>query len=140
MYSEPGGGFGGSGFGDVSSQAVEGVDYVNTPLNLNVVITKQLAEVDVGDTVQKSGRTTGVTVDEVIGLDAGVSVDYDVDGVARFDDQIICGPMSAGGDSGSAVYDADGNMIGLLFAGSDTITILNRVQDVWAALEIDEIA
>ena len=55
-------------------------------------------------------------------------------------DQIICGPMSAGGDSGSVVYDAGGNAIGLLFAGSDTVTILNRIEDVFTALEIESIA
>lgn len=125
---------------DIESQATEGVDYDNTPLNLGVTITKQLAIVDVGDTVQKSGRTTGVTVDEVIGLDAAVDVSYGSDGTGRFVDQIICGPMSAGGDSGSVVYDAAGNAIGLLFAGSDTITILNPIQDVFTLLGIDEIA
>ena len=132
-------GFGEGGFGDLVSSVAEGVDYNNEPLNLGVTITRQIAEVDVGDTVQKSGRTTGVTVDEVIGIDSAANVSYD-GGTARFDDQIICGPMSAGGDSGSVVYDAAGNAIGLLFAGSDTITILNPIQDVFAALGIQEIA
>ena len=97
------------------------------------------AEVSVGDTVQKSGRTTGVTVDEVLGVDAAANVSYD-GGVAKFVDQIICGPMSAGGDSGSVVYDGAGNAIGLLFAGSDTVTIVNRIQDVFTVMNIDRIA
>ena len=124
----------------VESQATEGVEYINVPLNLPSTITKKLATINVGDAVQKSGRTTGVTVDEVIGVDASVDVSYGSEGVGRFVDQIICGPMSAGGDSGSVVYDASGNAIGLLFAGSDTITILNPIQEVFIALGIDEIA
>lgn len=123
----------------VESQATEGVEYLNEPLNLGITITRQVADVTVGDVVQKSGRTTRVTVDEVIGTDSTVDVSYD-GGVARFVDQIICGPMSAGGDSGSVVYDANGNAIGLLFAGSDTITIVNRIQDVFTALDIDNIS
>ena len=124
---------------EVKASATEGVEYDNTPLNLGVTITRQIAEVSVGDTVQKSGRTTGVTVDEVLGVDSAANVQYD-GGVARFDDQIICGPMSAGGDSGSVVYDANGNAIGLLFAGSDTVTIVNRIQDVFSEMSIDKIA
>lgn len=124
---------------EVKASATEGVEYDNTPLNLGVTITRQIAEVSVGDTVQKSGRTTSVTVDEVLGIDSASNVQYDA-GVARFDDQIICGPMSAGGDSGSVVYDAQGNAIGLLFAGSDTVTIVNRIQNVFTELNIDKIA
>lgn len=119
-------------------RAIEGEVYINKPLNLGS-ITRQLSTVNVGDGVKKSGRTTGVTVDEVIGIDAAVNVEYNK-GVAHFVDQIICGPMSAGGDSGSVVYDSSGNAIGLLFAGSDTVTIVNRIQDVFAELDIEKIA
>lgn len=124
---------------EIKQQAIEGVEFLNAPLNLGVTITRETAEVTIGDMVQKSGRTTGVTIDNVLGLDAATDVSYD-GGVARFVDQIICGPMSAGGDSGSVVYDKDGNAIGLLFAGSETITILNRIQNVFTALKIDKIA
>ncbi|MHC4992699.1 MAG: chymotrypsin family serine protease [Planctomycetota bacterium] len=122
----------------VEVQATEGNEFINEPLNLGP-ITKALGNVFVGDTVKKSGRTTGVTIDEVLGVDAAANVQYDA-GVAYFEDQIICGPMSAGGDSGSVVYDQYGNAIGLLFAGSDTVTIVNRIQDVFSALDIDKIS
>lgn len=118
--------------------ASEGNEYVNEPLNLGP-ITKQLREVMLGDVVKKSGRTTGVTVDEVIGIDASANVSYG-NGVALFVDQIICGPMSRGGDSGSVVYDESGNAVGLLFAGSNTVTIVNRIQNVFNTLEIDKIS
>jgi hypothetical protein len=123
---------------EVEAEAVEGQDFINEPLNLGP-ITKGLGNVAVGDTVKKSGRTTGVTVDEVLGTDAAANVQYDA-GVAYFEDQIIAGPMSAGGDSGSVVYDQYGNAIGLLFAGSDTVTIINPIQEVFKALNIDRIS
>jgi hypothetical protein len=44
--------------------------------------------------------------------------------------------MSQGGDSGSAVVDAGTNLIGLLFAGSDTTTIINRIEHVFSALQV----
>ncbi len=45
---------------------------------------------------------------------------------AIFRDQIVVSTsgFSAGGDSGSAV-DKNGKFVGLLFAGSDTVTIVN---------------
>jgi hypothetical protein len=51
--------------------------------------------------------------------------------IARFTDQLIVTPgnFSAGGDSGSLVVTNDGlkQPVGLLFAGSDTQTIVNRI-------------
>jgi hypothetical protein len=46
------------------------------------------------------------------------------------------GAMSEGGDSGSALLDTDNNLVGLLFAGSDTTTIFNRIQNVFSALGV----
>jgi V8-like Glu-specific endopeptidase len=44
--------------------------------------------------------------------------------------------MSQGGDSGSAVLDGEGYVIGLLFAGSDSTTIHNRIANVTNALNV----
>jgi V8-like Glu-specific endopeptidase len=44
--------------------------------------------------------------------------------------------MSQGGDSGSAVVNENNQLIGLLFAGSDTTTIMNRIQNVFSALGV----
>jgi hypothetical protein len=48
----------------------------------------------------------------------------------------MAGPMSQGGDSGSAVLDEKSNLVGLLFAGSDQNTIFNRIQNVFSALRL----
>ena len=85
--------------------------------------------------VMKYGRTTGQTKGKVYLINATVDVGYD-SGVARFVDQIIITPgtFSTGGDSGSLVVSADrkstGRPVGLLFAGSSTITISNPIGPV----------
>ena len=121
-------------------QAVKGVDFVNVPLNFDGEVSGMKSDVDVGDAVKKSGRTTGFTVGEVIAVNAVSDVNYGALGVAHFVDQIITTAFSAGGDSGSAVFDDEGNLIGLLFAGSETVTILNKIDNVFEQLEIDGIS
>ena len=89
--------------------------------------------------VKKYGRTTGLTVGIITAINATVNVGYD-SGTARFVNQIIIGPggFSAGGDSGSLIV-ADGKgktkadnrkPVGLLFAGSSTITVANPIDAV----------
>tara|TARA_R100001244_G_scaffold25113_4_gene25632 strand:+ start:86045 stop:87139 length:1095 start_codon:yes stop_codon:yes gene_type:complete len=77
--------------------------------------------------VQKTGRTTGHTTGNIIGLNATVWVDYGI-GTLKFQDQIITGVMSQGGDSGSLLMDMNRNAVGLLFAGSNSVTIHNPIK------------
>ena len=98
-----------------------------------------IKDVELGDEVEKSGRTTGHTKDKVMLVDATVSVSYGSSGIATFENQIVAGPMSAGGDSGSLGIARIGNLVyafGLLFAGSDQITIFNPIQDVLNTLGV----
>jgi hypothetical protein len=90
-----------------------------------------------GMRVMKYGRTTGFTSAGVDAIGATVNVAYD-NGTARFINQIIIKPgtFSAGGDSGSLIV-ADGGTddrrpVGLLFAGSNAITIANPIAPVLA--------
>ncbi len=94
------------------------------------------AEVETGATVRKSGRTTGVTEGRVLATGVTVQVDYN-DRVATFEDQVVAGPMSQGGDSGSLVVDVQGRTVGLLFAGSETTTVFNRASRVADALGVE---
>ena len=89
-----------------------------------------------GLNVQKYGRTTRLTHGQITGVNATVTVCYAVSGLtctktARFVDQLIISPggFSAGGDSGSLIVTDDVNLnpVGLLFAGSSTVTIANRI-------------
>ncbi|KCZ71178.1 hypothetical protein ANME2D_03210 [Candidatus Methanoperedens nitroreducens] len=95
-------------------------------------------EVLKGDTVRKSGRTTGVTTNTVQDTQASVRVSYG-NKWAIFRDQIIVNhinqPFSKPGDSGSAV-DKDGKFVGLVFAGSDTISVVNKAKYITSGLGI----
>lgn len=94
---------------------------------------------DLGMPVVKSGRTTGITRGVIAIMDATLDIEYRR-GVARFENQlIVISPgFSRGGDSGSVVLIDDGTrrICGLLFAGSEYITVINRVEDVFSALAV----
>lgn len=89
---------------------------------------------ELGTPLQKSGRTTGLTRGEITQVAVTVNVSYGSGREARFTDQLMAGAMSQGGDSGSAVLDGDKRLVGLLFAGSDNSTIINRIEHVFSAL------
>ena len=86
--------------------------------------------------VQKYGRTTRLTHGTITGVNATVVICYELVGFvctkqARYVDQLIISPggFSSGGDSGSLIVtdDEGKNPVGLLFAGSSTQTIANRI-------------
>lgn len=107
-------------------------------------------DADVDVEVEKVGRTTGITRGRVTAIELdGLTVLYPT-GVISFDGQVEVsgdgsGPFSAGGDSGSLVYDpATREAVGLLFAGSERggadgfgFTYCNPIGAVLDALEID---
>ncbi len=96
-------------------------------------------EVSEGDSVRKSGRSTGVTAGEVVHANASVWVRYGEES-AYFVDQILVAQedwsFSARGDSGSAV-DKGGEFVGLVFAGSDTLTVVSKAEHIIAGLGIE---
>lgn len=83
-----------------------------------------------GDIVEKAGRTTNFTTGKILALNATVDVNYGGSRVARFARQIVTTNMSAGGDSGSLVCDIEEGAVGLLFAGSSRVTIVNSILPV----------
>jgi hypothetical protein len=99
------------------------------------------AEVSKGDIVRKSGSATAVTTGKVINTNASLWVVYG-DQAAYFVDQILVEQenwsFAAPDDSGSAV-DKDGEFVGLVFAGSDTLVAINKaeyiVQELGIAVE-----
>lgn len=90
----------------------------------------------IGDIVQKVGRTTNFTTGKVQSVNATVDVNYGNGRVARFAHQILTTRMSAGGDSGSIVTTLDEEAVGLLFAGSPYVTVLNNILYVQSLLNI----
>jgi hypothetical protein len=96
-----------------------------------------------GQTVKKSGRTTGLSRSSISGLNATVSVAYDNEcagGAAftkTFTGQIIIGNKGsrflAGGDSGSLMVEdvaTRPRAVGLLFAGSSSLAVANPIGEV----------
>jgi hypothetical protein len=101
----------------------------STPAGSYGVPSSTTVTASVGLAVQKHGRTTGLTAGQVYAVNATVNVGYD-SGTARFINQIIITPgtFSAGGDSGSLIVTQSGNNpVGLLFAGSSSVTIANPI-------------
>lgn len=90
----------------------------------------------VGDIVEKTGRTTNFTTGKIIAINATVDVNYGQGRVARFAKQIVTTNMSAPGDSGSLVCDIKEGAVGLLFAGSSQITVVNSILYVQHLLRI----
>ena len=98
---------------------------------LGVGVPSGVAQPALGLGVIKSGRTTGVTMDQINVLDATVVVGYGAGKSATFEGQIITGPMSQGGDSGSLLMEERNyQAVGLLFAGSDQVTIHSPIQPI----------
>mgnify|MGYP006287533825 CR=1 FL=1 len=96
----------------------------------------------VGTAVQKYGRTTGLTTGEIAEVSVTVEVCYvcanpvctSCAESATMVDQISITPgdFSDGGDSGSLIVTNDSNVnpVGLLFAGSSSRTLANRIDHV----------
>ncbi len=102
--------------------------YIGAPVGVGTAM--------LGTQVQKSGRTSGHTQDAITQIDATVTIDYNGPS-ALFTGQLVAGPMSQPGDSGSAVLDMDRRVVGLLFAGSNLVTIINPIDEVLSALDVE---
>jgi hypothetical protein len=97
----------------------------------------------VGQSVAKSGRTTGLTCSSVSSISLATSVAYQQGCntgstfTVNYTNQISVagGSFSATGDSGSLIVDqTTADPVALLYGGSDTDTVGNPVADVLAAL------
>ena len=128
-------------------QAVNKVDAaVAKPINDDDVLDEIIEigtvqgteEGSLGLSIRKSGRTTSFTTGQITLINATVNVNYGGNRIAQFENQLVCGPISQGGDSGSLIAAGDSQKaVGLLFAGSDQTTIFNPIQDVLECLEVE---
>jgi hypothetical protein len=99
------------------------------PSILEIGLPTGVGSLELGQEVQKMGRTTGLTHGYVTQVNVTVSVDYN-GRTARFTDQVLTGSMSSPGDSGSGILDMDRRVVGLLFAGSTSVTIFTPIQRI----------
>ncbi len=95
-------------------------------------------EVSLGDTVRKSGRTTGVSTGQVLMTNYAGKIDYG-DKEAYFMDQILVAQdnysFAGAGDSGSAV-DRGGQFAGLVFAGVENYVVVCKAEHIIDGLGI----
>jgi hypothetical protein len=91
-----------------------------------------------GDTVRKSGRSTGITTGGALYTNVDVVVSYGSKS-AYFVDQIVViqsnWSFASPGDSGSAV-DKDGKFVGLLFAGTADCAVICKAEHIIDGLGI----
>jgi hypothetical protein len=117
--------------------SIEGIGQSGTSIPPSSVVRLP----SVGLSVQKSGRTTGVTTGTVQSINTSVSVKYTTTCgghkgfVISYTNQVVVTPgsFSAGGDSGSLIVTnstACPQPVALLFAGSNTTTIGNPIGEV----------
>ncbi|NLY49751.1 MAG: hypothetical protein GX062_01915 [Firmicutes bacterium] len=106
------------------------------PEILEIGPIRGVAEAKIGEILKKSGRTTGLTHGPVTSIKATLRVDMGSNNYALFSDQIVAQLGSQGGDSGSLVVNSNNEAVGLLFAGSDRITVVNRIQNVLSQLQV----
>lgn len=90
-----------------------------------------------GMKVKKMGRTTGYTEGEIRYTDMTAKVNYGANKIAVFEDQLFLSPMSAGGDSGSVIVNEKNEIIALLFAGSEMVTIVTPIHLVMQYLGVN---
>lgn len=83
----------------------------------------------IGQSVHKHGRTTGTTHGSIMAVDTKFTIGYDM-GPVTFDNCIVLTAMSKPGDSGSIILDDDMYAVGLLFAGSNKVTLANPISSV----------
>jgi len=89
-----------------------------------------------GMPVSKSGRTCGVSSGRVVDVEATIRVAYPHGDVTLREQVVVEPAIGLPGDSGSLVT-SGGAAVGLLFAGSDLVTVANRVDNVVEALGVN---
>jgi Trypsin len=113
-------------FRDISRE----VYWVGYPRDFNIV--------QVGDIVVKTGARTGFTTGRVENINLTIDVGPYPEGLgtARFIQQISTTSMANQGDSGSLVCKRNGSTVGLLFASSSVLTVVNPIELVLRLLDI----
>ncbi|MDS1030316.1 hypothetical protein RDV78_07445 [Bacillota bacterium LX-D] len=108
-----------------------------TPKILDIGYVRGVKEISLGMKVKKSGRSSGFNTGMVRVLSTTLKVSLGENDNVYFTDQVIAGPMASPGDSGALVLDENNYAVGLLFAGSESATIINRIQNVMDLLKVE---
>ncbi|MCF8010136.1 MAG: S1 family peptidase [Clostridiales bacterium] len=94
------------------------------------------AESEAGMSIQKSGRSSGLTKGNITAIGVSLKVDLGNEEYGWFSDQVVADIKVNPGDSGSLVLNENNDAVGLVFAGSDKHSIFNRIHNVLDKLEV----
>ena len=96
-----------------------------------------VGEAQIGMRVYKSGRTTSYMEADIIDVNATVKVNMGDWGNALFEDQVLSEVLGKPGDSGSGIGEVGPQLaVCLLYAGSDQVTAMNKIQHVFNGLNV----
>lgn len=104
---------------------------------LEIGTVSGIASPFLGMTVKKSGRSSGLNHTQIKVINTTLEIKLSNDEQAVFEQQFITGPIALPGDSGSLVVDEKSRAVGLLFAGSEKVSVVNNIQNVINLLEIE---
>lgn len=121
---------------DCALAKLDAADLVN-PAILEIGEISGVADIKAGQKVQKSGRTTGLTRGIIKSISTTLQVEMKEEEKIWFSDQVVTDMASQPGDSGALILDEDRKVVGLLFAGSDKLTVFNRIGNVVDRLGIE---
>lgn len=102
---------------------------LNIPFSGNYV---SVSMKNIGDTIYKSGRTTGVTSGRIYAVNSTVKVSYGACGDSIVRDIVITTKMIETGDSGSPAVSLNGDFYGMFFATSDKYSFMIPAQRIVA--------
>lgn len=107
----------------------------------NYIPGKNPVAANIGDSVKKIGRTTGMTFGKVTATNVTMLVLYKINGkyqYAQFADQILVSTagFSSAGDSGALVVNSHNDPVGMIMAGSATFSLVNKMKNVLDSLGV----
>ncbi|HEX4965915.1 MAG TPA: trypsin-like serine protease [Thermoanaerobaculia bacterium] len=110
------------------------VNLIGVPKGISKTLRRGMA-------VKKCGRTTDLTTGQITDVEFRTSLTYPTpeggEGNVGLRDQVLCTRYTAGGDSGAAVFNTKGEIVGLHFAGTPSTSIFNRITNVLDALGLE---
>jgi hypothetical protein len=95
------------------------------------------ADVSAGQSIRFSGRTSGLVQGMVIAEDVSLNIAMGPEEQVYFVEQLITTAVSRPGDSGSLLVNEQSQAVGLLFAGSEKVSVCNRIDHVCRLLGIE---
>lgn len=102
-----------------------------------------IGDVELGGDITLVGRTSGVSKGKVVAINVKTTIAIDHTGrTVELDDLVSCQtiagkPMSRAGDSGSPVVNKKNELVGMIYAGSDTVSLFVPIKPILERLGVE---